>query len=76
MAELFTLFGKGCRTLAGNSTAAAARIQLLKQRKHLAKERDEEHPSSSNNMDTLLLDNATIPARVEGSVVKLESVKC
>lgn len=33
-------------------------------------------PSSSDDMDTLLLDNATIPTRTEGSIVKLESVKC
>lgn len=44
--------------------------------RYLEKERNKEYPSSSNDMDTLLLDNATTPARIESSIVKLESVNC
>lgn len=43
---------------------------------YLEKERKQERPSSSNDTDTLLLDNTTTPATREGSIVKLESVKC
>lgn len=39
-------------------------------------ERNKERLISSNDTDMLLLDNAARPARIEGSIVKLESVKC
>ena len=56
---------------------AEAGNQLLKQSNvtsnYLEKERNA--PSSSNDTDTLLLDNATTPAGIEGSIVKLEPVK-
>lgn len=60
--------------------SSSSRNQLLKQSnvtsEYLEKEMKEECSSSSNDMDTLLLNNAATPARIEGSIVRPESVKC
>lgn len=59
---------------------SSSRIQLLKQSnvksKCVEEEGNKECPSSSNDTDKLLLDNATTPARSEGSIVKFESNFC
>lgn len=80
MAELFTFNWEETLNSGWKFKSRNSRNNSLKQNnvtnKYLENEKNQESPTDGNNMESLLLDKATAPVRIEGFIVKFESDKC